>query len=350
MSKADHLKQTMLALAYTVDAADVVDGDGVEANITAGKIAKCVIDCVPELKGQWEVVWGPRVYDFPLVANGHSNNTMMVVQNTENPNTYVVAIAGTDPKSWSDWVFEDFLVWKTKPWVYGNPPSNLKPEISTATWVGLSTLQAITPVAGTPSHGMTLSDFFASVMQNTDADVSIYVTGHSLGGALAPAVACWLNDTKPRWDATDQSTLHAYAFAGATPGNGDFASWMNSQFTGDQLVRVSNTLDLVPHAWNYDTLMEVPGLYPQPYTLPRLLDGVVSRIATDLQHIDYQFVGEGDQIQPIEGTVYDIDPIPHSQLERFFAQVLKQHVDAYPEKLGMPNLNSQMKSCQEKYL
>lgn len=350
MTAADTLKQTMLALAYTVDAADVVDGDGVEANITAGKIANCVLNSVPTLKGQWEIVWGPRVYDFPLVSDGHSNNTMMVVQNTENPNIYVVAIAGTDPKSWSDWVFEDFLVWKTKPWVYGNPPANLSPEISTATWVGLSTLQAIAPVAGTPGHGNSLRDFLASVMSNTDSAVSVYTSGHSLGGALAPAVACWLNDTKENWDPDNQSTVHTYAFAGATPGNGDFASWMNSQFPGDQLVRVSNTLDLVPHAWNYDTLMEVPTLYPQPYTLPRLLDGLVSRIATDLEPIDYQFVGTGDQIQPIDGTVYDIDPIPHSQIERFFAQVLKQHVDAYPEKLGMPNLNAQLQSCQEKFL
>lgn len=350
MNDLNILKQTMLALAYTADAADVVIGDGVEANIIAGNIANCILSSVPELSGQWEIIWGPRVYDFPIISQGHSNNTMLVVQNTDNPNMYAIAIAGTDPKSWSDWIFEDFWVWDTHPWHYGNPPSSLDPQISAATSVGLTTLQTIAPVSGTPAHGLALRDFLASIMNNASEEVSIYVTGHSLGGALAPAVACWLNDTKSAWDKKDQSTVHAYAFAGATPGNGDFATWMNSQFQGDQLVRVSNTLDMVPHAWNYDTMLEIRNLYPAPYSLPWLLDGVIKGIATKLQPINYQFVGEGAQIQPIDGSIYDISPLPSAQIERFLAQVLKQHVDAYPDKLGLPELTKQIAACQKKCL
>jgi len=350
MTDLNTLKQTMLALAYTADAADAVIGDDVTANITAGEIANCVLSSVPELSGQWEIVWGPRVYDFPIISKGHSNNTMLVVQNTDNPNIYAIAIAGTDPKSWSDWVFEDFWVWDTKPWHYGNAPSSLNPQISAATSVGLSTLQAIAPVSGTPAQGLTLREFLSSIMIDASQEISIYVTGHSLGGALAPAVACWLNDTKSAWDTKDQSTIHAYAFAGATPGNADFATWMNSQFQGDQLVRVSNTLDMVPHAWNYETMLEIQNLYPTPYSLPRLLDGVIKDISTKLQAIDYQFVGEGTQIQAIDGSLYDINPLPSAQIERFFAQVLKQHVDAYPDKLGLPDLNKQIAACQGKFL
>jgi hypothetical protein len=350
MTDLNTLKQSMLALAYTADAADAVIGDDVTANITAGEIANCVLSSVPELSGQWKIVWGPRVYDFPIISKGHSNNTMLVVQNTDNPNMYAVAIAGTDPKSWSDWVFEDFWVWDTRPWHYGNLPASLNPQISAATSVGLSTLQAIAPVSGTPAQGLALREFFSSIVSNTSEDISIYVTGHSLGGALAPAVACWLNDTKSTWDEKGQSTIHAYAFAGATPGNADFATWMNSQFQGDQLVRVSNTLDMVPHAWNYDTMLEIQNLYPAPYSLPSLLDGVIRGIATKLQAIDYQFVGEGSQIQAIDGSIYDVDPLPSAQIERFFAQVLKQHVDAYPEKLGLPDLNKQIAACQGKFL
>ena len=350
MTDLNKLKQTMLALAYTADAADAVDGDGVAANITALNIANCVLGSVPVLAAQWKVVWGPRVYDFPIVSKGHSNNTMLVVQNTVNPNMYVVAIAGTDPKSLSDWVLEDFWVWDTFPWLYGNPESSLEPKISAATAVGLTTLQGITPVAGTPAQGLPLREFLRSIVSEASEEVSIYVTGHSLGGALAPAAACWLNDTKSVWDESDQSTLYAYAFAGATPGNGDFATWMNSQFKGDQLVRVSNTLDMVPHAWNYDTMLEIQNLYSAPYSLPIELDLVVIAIATKLQPINYQFVGEGTQIQPIEGSLYDVTPQPPLELERFFAQALKQHVDAYPDKLGLPDLNSQIAVCQNKYL
>jgi hypothetical protein len=350
MTDLNTLKQTMLALAYTADAADAVIGDDVAANITAGDIVNCVLSSVPELSSQWAIVWGPRVYDFPIISKGHSNNAMLVVQNTDNPNMYAVAIAGTDPKSWSDWLLEDLWVWDTRPWYYGNPPASLNPQISAATAVGLSTLQTIAPVSGTPAQGLALREFLGSIMNDTSEDVSIYVTGHSLGGALAPSVACWLNDTKSAWDEKDQSTIHAYAFAGATPGNADFATWMNSQFQGDQLVRVSNTLDMVPHAWNYETMLEIQNLYPAPYSLPRLLDGVIKGIATKLQPINYQFVGEGSQIQAIHGSLYDINPLPSAHLARFFAQVLKQHVDSYPDNLGLPNLNKQIAACQAKFI
>lgn len=340
-------KQSMLALAYTVDAADGVVDDGVKSNITSGKIAECVIGSVPQLKGNWDIVWGPRVYDFPIVSKGLSNNTMMVAQSTSDPDTYVIAIAGTDPKSWSDWLFEDFWVWDTFPWIYGLPGSG-DAAISAATAVGLVTLQNLAPVAGTPGAGQRLTDFLSAAVEGKSG-VDIYVTGHSLGGALAPAVACWLNDTKIVWGG-EATTIHAYAFAGATPGNGAFARWMNSQFPGEQLVRVSNTLDLVPHAWNYETLMEIPGLYSSPYALPTALDGLVRKIATRLQPLDYQFVGQGAQIQPIQGAIHDVTPLPPSQLERFLAQVLYQHVDAYPTQLGMPDLNDQIQVCKDKYL
>ncbi|MFT6403166.1 MAG: hypothetical protein ACJA2D_002491, partial [Pseudohongiellaceae bacterium] len=59
---------------------------------------------------------------------------------------------------------------------------------------------------------------------------------------------------------------------------------------------------------------------------------------------------EGTQIQPIDGSLYDINPLPSAQIERFFAQVLKQHVDAYPEKLGLPDLNTQIAACQGRFI
>jgi len=350
MTDAAALKQTMLALAYTADAADVVIGDDIAANRQAGQIADCVLKNATPLNGQWQTVWGPRVYDFPYISHGHSNNTMLVVQSVSDPNTYVVAIAGTDPKSWSDWLFEDFFVWSTLPWLYGDVPGELKPKISQATAIGLFTLQQIAPVKGTPQAGVGLRDYLHSVVADTSDEITIYVTGHSLGGALAPTVACWLNDTKAQWDEKDQTTISAYAFAGATPGNQDFATWMNSRFQGDRLVRVSNTLDVVPHGWRYDTMMAIRDLYPAPYTFPKILDKLLEHIASKLESIDYQFVGEGDQVQPIEGSLYDISPLPKMQVERFGAQALKQHVDAYPEKLGLPELNAEIQECIGKVL
>jgi len=54
----------------------------------------------------------------------------------------------------------------------------------------------------------------------------ILITGHSLGGclasALAPCVADWVGDA---------SSLSVYTIAAPSPGNEDFASYYNALFT-----------------------------------------------------------------------------------------------------------------------
>ena len=44
-----------------------------------------------------------------------------------------------------------------------------------------------------------------------------------------------------------------YAYAGPTPGNDDFASYIEERF-GDRLHRIFNPLDVVTHAWNVGDL------------------------------------------------------------------------------------------------
>lgn len=353
----DEWKKTMMSLAFTVDAASVVKGDTQASNQEAMTITECVMSKADMLKDKWELVWGPRVYDFPLVSHGESNNTMLVAKSTDEANTYAVAIAGTNGSSWSDWLFEDFWVTRQNRWPYGSPPASPVAKVSTATWIGLKCLQGMVPYQGIPGAGKDLAGFLKDEAAKVQGDITVYVTGHSLGGALAPATALWLHDTRKggpwwtgqiAWDPDERATVKTYPFAGATPGNGAFKSYIDSQFEGDRMVVVNNTLDMVPHAWNYETLMEIPDLYPQPWQCPATFGKLIDGVAAGLKPLDYQFVGQGDQVQPITGDIADIPNPPKSQIGRFFAQALYQHINVYFEKLGLEQLGEVMGECTPK--
>ncbi|MGH9905070.1 MAG: lipase family protein [Pyrinomonadaceae bacterium] len=58
-----------------------------------------------------------------------------------------------------------------------------------------------------------------------NAPTPISVTGHSLGGALSPAVALWLSDTKAQWDPSGRSSLACLPSAGPTSGDQAFATY-----------------------------------------------------------------------------------------------------------------------------
>src|SRR5581483_2631925 len=86
-------------------------------------------------------------------------------------------------------------------------------------------------------------------LQQLPAVASLMVTGHSLGGGLAPVLAAWL-----AWRFGDASRLKVYTFAAPSPGNAAFAAYFNRLFrdpTGktSTAYRIYNTLDLVPNAW-----------------------------------------------------------------------------------------------------
>ena len=61
-----------------------------------------------DLIGEWEVVWGPKVYQ---VENSTvADNAMYVARNKTSPTQYVVAISGTNPISAYGWIVEDFMI------------------------------------------------------------------------------------------------------------------------------------------------------------------------------------------------------------------------------------------------
>jgi hypothetical protein len=126
------------------------------------------------------------------------------------------------------------------------------------------------------------------------APLDLVVTGHSKGGALAPALALWLAETRrldggKGWDASRRSRVRFAAFAGPTPGDEAFANRVEA-LVGTDSYRVVNDHDIVPHAWSADGLGAIAALYTdRTAPLKRLVAEVVDGLG--YAGLDYRHVG-----------------------------------------------------------
>jgi hypothetical protein len=164
---------------------------------------------------------------------------------------------------------------------------------------------------------------------NDSADpLDIVVTGHSKGGALAPALALWLADARAAardgkgWDRTGKSHISYYAFAGPTPGNGVFAKRVVDT-VGDGSCRVVNENDIVPAAWSAKGLGGVPDLYAAAGGLKPLITSVMD----GLQRADLQYVHCGEPTLAFKGKTVPGRSFPQ--------EMVYQHMDAYLTEAGL---------------
>lgn len=328
----------------------------------------------------WKTVWGPVVYSHDKNSSFAKADNTMGVYYSELQNLFVIAIAGTNSISSYGWTQEDFHVNKTAVWkdITGN--KNSKGDISQGTATGLDVL----------IHKMkdNKTDFLTAIKKFPKGKITnkieIAVTGHSLGGALSPALALYLSDTQAIWDPANSMKISTYPTAGPTIG----VHKMDSMFPPEKQVSftdyyeeqikkgkieyhgVKNSLDIVPLAWNKDDLAKIPNLYKSNGIKDASL-GTASLIAVlntlksskKLTEKAKQYVYK--QIQPITtikgkfNTSEDNDVsklfnffrnnskrvdyvIPKSlqvnldnleNISRFFVQAGFQHVEAYYELL-----------------
>jgi hypothetical protein len=154
----------------------------------------------------------------------------------------------------------------------------------------------------------------------------VIVTGHSKGGALAPALALCLKDTRTArdhdvgWDATGQSEVGCVTFAGPTPGNGAFARRIDGEL-GSAHQRIANTNDVVTHAWEMRQLEQIAFLFERR-SAP--LHHLITTIATSTSRFDYQ---HATGVLTFAGTT-DVT-------RSFAAELIHQHLDAYLERFGL---------------
>lgn len=306
-----------------------------------------------QLIGQWRLVWGPVVYaSAGKYETPKARNTMLVAQNITTPSMYVIAIAGTDFSSVYDWISEDFNVLNIKYWnrvctdVYDTtwdpiPEIPFTPFVSAATARGLSNLMYLkdTTLANSPN----LLAFLKTQTQQ-QTSMTIWTTGHSLGGALSPALACYLYDTKDSWATKTTINMNCLAVAGASPGNQAFSNHYNQSVPNT--IRVWNARDCVPHGFEFSMLQVVDTIYqgdnlPTSDTIQNVISAVSAAIT--LRGIAYR------QLYPTQDTMFTSD-FYHGSNEMngttsnpdtsFFSQLLCQHVPSYPHYFGVDSFQT----------
>ncbi|HEY6321754.1 MAG TPA: lipase [Thermoanaerobaculia bacterium] len=326
--------QTLFSLSMLSSLGDSFVGNvgTIEAALTPD-LLKQLQTMQPQI-GTWQLVWGPAVYELP--TSSQPDNVMFVVRGTDPTGApqLVVAIAGTNPYAVLDWIVEDFFVSIE---VFWKSAFALDRMISTGTFIGLSALQTMTPSGslpgGTsqPGAGLTLQNFLAT---QVGAPIAITVTGHSLGGALAPTLALWLNDTRADWDPAGNASLSVLASAGPTAGNQGFAAYSDAQI-GPRITRVHNPLDVVPHAWARPDLLQVAGLYAPAIQPDVLLDGFQATALAISALGSYTQINANAPALP-GATINAAIIVPGATaFANFFAQLAYQHVDAYYTLLGL---------------
>lgn len=320
--------QVMIMLAFIADAGALMKENDCAAEQKLSASIGNYLKTLAPVQNDWELVWGPCLYKFPVIAK-FTDNTVYVVQRRQHPSEYVIAISGTNPYEITDWVFEDFLVGKTVPWAYGHPPSGA--SISKSAELSLSILQKLKPCQGVKGENLHLIDFLSS----TAGISNVTVTGHSLGGEMASTTALWLSDTQgDKWDTQKQARVSAYTFAAPTAGNAIWVSYFQQQL-GDNAHRIWNSLDVVPHVWQLSDLKQIPNLFEPQIKAPLPLKWALKILIWMVQKKVYtQIPAIASDQQPFKGTV-NADP----EWAQFFDQIAYQHVDAYIKLLDVPAAN-----------
>ena len=286
---------------------------------------------LPGLGGEWEIAWGPASHRFPLTI--FAQNLVFVARRKDGSELALV-IRGTNPVSPANWLVEDFSVMRRAPWPYWNGEGAI-PKVSLGTLIGLSVIQGLRPGKALPGEGQSLCAWLgAAVRTRGDRGVRVTVVGHSLGGALAPAVALWLHDTRtiadhPReqpWDPQGRATLRVMAFGGPSPGDRAFSDYYDARL-GEATTRGWNPLDVVPHGWEVDRLAKLDELYAPEVEADWLMRAVFWLTVAMAQRGDYRHV-RPDAL-PIEGARLE------KRLPLYEAQMLYQHSLAYLELEGL---------------
>jgi hypothetical protein len=257
--------QSVHCFTFTVgSAADLVfDNQGVDGLAAMQAYVQSVATTMlakPEVQlligSDWIAVWGPVVYSRdttgPTVV---ADNTMACYFNLKQ-NTFVVAVAGTNPRSPFDWFGQDFDVHTQIPWTTAGGSGG--GNISAGANNGLQIVLALRDASG-----QTMLEALSHFLEERQiAEATIAVGGHSLGGALSPCLALYMFENAMKLGLSGQK-LSVFATAGPTPGDATWASNYDTLISSKHISYSSlyNTLDVVPLAWQPTDLETIPTLY-----------------------------------------------------------------------------------------
>jgi lipase (class 3) len=96
--------------------------------------------------GDWRLVWGPATRQ---IGEDFDASAMYVVRNATRPSQLVVAVRGTNPLSFTDWIKGDLDVATVVPWPFDKgTPNDQRAQLSRSTAFGLNLLLRLTSPDG----------------------------------------------------------------------------------------------------------------------------------------------------------------------------------------------------------
>jgi len=261
--------------------------------------------------GEWGLVWGAAV---TAVDEGD----LMFITYNKSTNQYAIAIRGTYPTFGLALLvdlYEDLDVSNPLAWEYPNVPGAV---------VAGGTLDGLDDIISFTSGGVAFTTFVDSQIAPSGADV--FVTGHSLGGALTTVLAPWLVYRLSQKNA--HNVVIPYTYAAPTAGNASFATFYTGLFRDSY--RYYNVIDVVPKAWA--DLASIKSLYSPPGpACPWELKGTIDLVLDWLSAIKVSYCqpnGAGESLPGVSSPTGDI-----------FAEALDQHDHNYYLKLlGAPTV------------
>lgn len=299
----------------------------------------------PTLGGNFQLVWLGISPDYSFL--------MYITRDSRETARYAIGVRGTDISYPPDWI-DDLKVLHTNPWPTANPP-NSDIYVSQGGWEVLQILNAMTSnifnmtAPPIPSPMSMIHLFMSEALSIApDADLDIFVTGHSLGGEMATVLGLWLADTTSTWQVRPKKVnLKTYTYAAPTSGNQAFADYYNSQVNnaqiGWQAYRVYNEQDLVPYACGNFSGVATNGI-PVSFLLGLEIVSVMVGAQTTLNHYKVSYVHVGNIA---DGTAHPLSnnppkspttcPNPATSLYEYFScWVLYEHnTGTYMNLLGI---------------
>jgi len=223
---------------------------------------------LPQITGDWQVSWGPRVYKPDPEECGPVENVWFAAV-SEAQKLVVVAVSGTAPPSIKDWL-DDLDVESVVD--FGDWVKNWSTSSSPAEGVPAPTVDAAPNTIKNSyiAHGTSTGVY--NILSNTDPKTNTYIwqyllglspdytvifTGHSMGGAMSPTLGLGLTTA----NMIGTKKVYIMPSAGPSPGNTNFVSACRALFPsiprgpgvpdyGQLNTDFYNTNDIVPQAWS----------------------------------------------------------------------------------------------------
>lgn len=255
--------QQMLAFAFMADLDEanvLIDKQKAQDNAFSTLTSAMADKEISDKMGAWTCIHKPWI----TYSLGQERNLTAVFQSGDGKQL-VVAVAGTNFINRYDWFTEDVETETLVAWGKGlaayQPGSGTEGYVAKGTAIALQT--SWNEKDTNDRSGQTLVEWLSSYLSSSEfkADsFTLSVTGHSLGGAIAPVLAQALSDNKSAWCPSGKAVnIKTYPFAGPTPGDEAFQGYMEGGPV--EIISTYNKFDVVPHAWELPMINEIPTLF-----------------------------------------------------------------------------------------